>query len=426
MALGAVIQDMNAQKKNKTVLPCYVRGLASGKYTLQQAADSTGYSIYWLSKLKKKYLQDGALVFENKNKGRRAWNKIPEQERAHIAGVYADRYKDVNFSYFRECLIEDGVTISYPTLTSILKSYGQVSPERRKVKKKEIHRPRVRRECEGDLIQIDGTPYPWFYKFGDNKKYCMVGSIDDATGKITGLYITENECLYGYLEILRQTAASYGLPREIYSDRAAIFCHTPRGNNLAAWEKLEVLHEKRTQWQRILEELNINQILAWSPEAKGRVERMWRTLQGQLPQWFFNHDIKTVEEANHRLGEYVAWFNKRYAREPAVDDPFWIDAPADLDDILCAQFERTVSKDGCVNFQNTIFYAPGANLYGVKATVCISERGMFLKYKDLYYRLVPVDGEVFETQSADDYNLPTVVVNIIYRYLYAFGKEISA
>lgn len=418
---------MNALKKNKAVLPVYVRGLATGKYTLDQAASSTGYSVCWLSTLKHEYLRRGNDVFENHNKGRLAWNKIPETKREEIAALYAARYKDVNFSYFLECLKEQGLELSYPTLASILKSYGMASPEGRKVKKKRvIHRPRIRRDCEGDLLQIDGTPFAWFYKFGDNKRYCMVGAIDDATGKITGLYITENECLYGYLEILRETASNYGLPREIYSDRAAIFCYTPRNKKLADWEKLEVMHEKRTQWQRILEELNINQILAWSPEAKGRVERMWRTLQGQIPQWLYNREISTVEEANKRLSEYVAWFNSKYGREPAVDDAFWLAPPADLDDILCAQFERVVSKDGCINFQNTVFYAPGANLYGVKATVCISERGMFLKYRGMYYRLVPVDGEVFETHSSDDYNLPTVVVNIIYRYLYAFGKEISA
>ena len=411
--------------KNKALLPVYVRGLATGKYSLRQASESTGYTIHWLCKLKKMYLEQGPSIFENKNKGRVAWNRFDERERSRIAGIYADRYKDVNFSYFRECLLEEGINISYPPLASILKDYGQVSPERRKTKKKQVHRPRVRRECEGDMIQIDGTPYAWFYKFDNYKKFCMTGSIDDATGKITGLYLTENECLYGYLEVLRQTASNFGIPREVYSDRAAIFCYTPRDKRLAAWERLEVLHEKRTQWQRILEELNINQILAWSPEAKGRVERMWRTIQGQFPQWLYNRKISTVEEANKRIGEYVAWFNKKYAKAPAVDDPFWLEPPADLDDILCAQFDRVVSKDGCVNFQNTIFYAPGANLYGVKATICISERGMFLKYKGLYHRLVPLGGQIQEIEC-DNYRLPTVVVNIVHRYLYAFAKEISA
>lgn len=108
-----------------------------------------------------------------------------------------------------------------------------------------------------------------------------------------------------------------------------------------------------------------------------------------------------------------------------MDDPFWLEPPADLDDILCAQFDRVVSKDGCVNFQNTIFYAPGANLYGVKATICISERGMFLKYNGLYHRLVPLGGQIQEIEC-DNYRLPTVVVNIVHRYLYAFAKEISA
>ncbi len=407
------------------MLAVYVRGLASGKYKLRQAAESTGYSMTWLSLLKKRYLVEGDSVFENKNRGRVAVNRISESVRQHIAALYASEYKDINFSYFQDCLEEsENIKISYPTLCSILKEYGIKSPEAHKIKRREkIHRPRVRRECEGDLIQIDGTPFAWFYKSGDLNKYCMVGAIDDATGKITGLYITKNECLYGYLEILRQMALSYGLPREIYSDRAAIFCVTPRDKNLAAWEKLEALHEKRTQWQRILSELNINQILAWSPQAKGRVERMWRTLQGQLPQWFYSRGIKTVEAANAALSEYIAWFNKKYSIPPAIDDAFYLAPPADLDDILCAQFSRRLDRQGCLVFQSTQFYIPGSDLACVDGLICVSEKGLFFKYKGTYYRLQPLDGHI---KSVYGDTLPVVVSDIVYRYLFAFAKEISA
>lgn len=411
--------------KNKAVLPVYVRGLVSGKYTLRQAAESTGYSVPYLCDLKKRYSVLGDSVFEHKNKGCIPHNRIPQAQREYIAALYAKKYQDVNFSYFLECLHEfEDISVSYVTLRSILLEFGQRSPEAHKVKKKKIvHRPRLRRECEGDLLQIDGTPYAWFYKFGNNKRYCMVGAIDDATGKITGLYITENECLYGYLEILRQTAEHFGLPREIYSDRAAIFCYTPRGQRLAAWERLEVMHDKRTQWQRILEELNINQILAWSPEAKGRVERMWRTLQGQLPQWFYNRGISTVEAANAALPEYIRWFNKKFSVEPAVDDPFWLDAPENLDDILCAQFSRHIDNKGLLSFHNTQFYVRDIDLFSVDVVVCISERGLFAKYRDAYYRLWPFEDRVQKVVSD---KMPTVIENIIYRYLYAFAKEISA
>lgn len=413
--------------KNKDVLPVYVRGLVSGKYTLRQAAESTGYTISWLCTLKKSYLEKGDIVFENQNKGRIPHNKISDAQRARIAALYASQYKDVNFSYFLECLREfENVNMSYVTLSSILKEYGQVSPESHSVKKKKrvVHRPRLRRDCEGDLLQIDGTPYAWFYKFGNNKRYCLCGAIDDATGKITGLYMTEYECLYGYLEMLRQTALNFGLPREIYSDRAAIFCKTPQKNSyLAEWEKLQELHGKHTQWQRILEDLNINQILAWSPEAKGRVERMWRTLQGQLPQWFFNRDIKTVEEANAALPEYIRWFNKKYGIEAAIDDPFWLDAPLNLDDILCAQFERRINRSGVITFQSSEFVCPTLDLAYTTVTVCISERGMFVKYRDKYYPMVPVGHKLSQVRGD---SMPKVVQNIIYRYLFAFGKEISA
>lgn len=404
----------------------YVKGLYNHKYTLRQAAESTGYSVDHLCRLRKKYALYGTSIFEHGNSGQVPVNKLDPQLRAKIALLYSTQYADVNFSYYRLCLKEfEGIEVSLSTLRSIMNEYGLVSPESHKIKKKKpAHRPRLRRENEGDLMQIDGTPFAWFYKFGDNNRYCLTGGIDDATGKITGLYFTENECLYGYLEILRQTCHSYGVPREVYSDRAAIFCVTPRGRNLSQWEKLEVMHEKRTQWQRICEELHIHQILAWSPEAKGRVERMWRTLQGQLPIWLFKNGIKTVEEANEKISAYIKFFNEHYSVAPSDDDNFYIDAPETLDEILYAQFPRRADSSGCVTFQGTTFYAPDApNFARRDVVVCINEGGIFAKYLNKYYRLIPTENYVRQVVGE---NMPQVVVNIVYRYLYAFGKEISA
>ena len=390
-----------------------------------QASESTGYSIDHLCRLRKKYALLGDKVFEHGNAGRVPSNKLDEKTRTKIALLYSGDYSDINFSYYQKCLEEfEGISISLATLRNIMKEYGINSPEARKKKKKQaVHRPRLRRDCEGDLLQIDGTPFAWFYKFGDDKRYCLSGGIDDATGKITGLYFTEFECLYGYLEVLRQTCASYGVPREIYSDRAAIFCFTPRGPNLAQWEKLEVMHEKRTQWQRICEELHIHQILAWSPEAKGRVERMWKTVQGQLPIWLFKNGIDSMEKANAEIYRYIESFNKSYAVKPADDDSFYIDAPANLADILCAQFPRRADGRGCITFQGTTFFAPNAPDFSRRdVLLCINEDGLFAKYQGKYYPLRPTENFVRQTVSD---KMPEVVVNIIYRYLYAFAKEVS-
>lgn len=418
---------MNTVKlKHKEILPHYIKGLYNHKYTLKQAAEATGYTIDHLCRLRKKYAQVGNAVFEHGNTGHIPINKIDTNLRQKVALLYSSQYQDVNFSYFRDCLEEfEEINISLSTLRNIMAEYGLVSPESHRIKvKKEVHRPRLRRECEGDLLQVDGTPFAWFYKSGDDHRYCLSGGIDDATGKITGLYFTENECLYGYLEVIRQTCMAYGVPREVYSDRAAIFCHTPKSKNLTQWEKLEVIHEKRTQWQRICDELHIHQILAWSPQAKGRVERMWKTLQGQLPMWLYKNNISNMDEANKNIDRYIKWFNKKYAVAPAVDDSFYIDAPQDLDDILCAKFNRRVDSRGCISFQSSIFYIPEApELSHVDVEVCINENGIFAKYRGQYYRLQPVENCIREARGD---KMPQVVINIIYRYLYAFAKEISA
>ena len=418
--------NTTTKTKDKAMLPYYVRGLYQHKFTLKQASESTGYTIDHLCRLRKKYAQFGNKVFEHGNIGHIPTNKIDTKLRAKIACIYTGQYSDVNFSYFRKCLQEyEGIKVSLSTLRNIMSEYNLESPEcHKRKKKKEIHRPRIRRECEGDLLQIDGTPFAWFYKFGDTKRYCLTGAIDDATGKITGLYFTENECLYGYLEVLRQTCNNYGVPREVYSDRAAIFCVTPRGRNLSQWEKLEVMHEKRTQWQRICEELHIHQILAWSPEAKGRVERMWRTIQGQLPIWFLKNNIRSVEQANKEIARYIQTFNNDYAVAPAIDDSFYINAPDNLSDILCAQFPRRADKTGCVVFQGTTFYAPTAPDFAHRdIIVCINENGVYAKYLNAYYPLYPIGN--FVQQVYGD-NMPQVVVNIVHRYLYSFAKEVSA
>lgn len=254
----------------------------------------------------------------------------------------------------------------------------------------------------------------------------MVGAIDDATSKITALYITEHECLYGYMEILRQTINKYGCPREIYSDRAAIFCVTPKNKkNLTQWEQLAGLHDKKTQWQRILDELSIRQILAWSPEAKGRIERLWLTLQKRIPTELFRAGADTVEKANAFLQKYVNAFNSQFGVTPARSDSFFLPCSQNLDVVLSAQFPRRTDSRGCISFHSYKFAVDAPRVCCRNLTLHISEKGIFARFAG--------DSNFYPVRLLDDYicgglgeTIPQVVADIIYRYMFANAKEISA
>lgn len=410
---------------DKKLLRTYIIGLSRGKYTYKQACESTGYTRSWLWHYVKLYKQDKKVDLVHKNTGRIPPNKLKKSFKDKIVNIYVEKYQDVNFKFFTECLNEyEKIDICYTTVRNIFAEYGIKSPCRYKTKKKIVHRPRLRRECEGDMLQLDGTPFAWFYKFGNDSKYCMHGAIDDATSKITALYITENECMYGYFECLRQTINKYGIPREVYSDRAAIFCHTPgKKKNLSVWEQLEGLHDKKTQFQRVCEDLNINQILAWSPEAKGRVERMWSTLQKRLPQLFYLNDVQTVAQANEYLQKYVNIHNAQFAVPAAIDDPFYIDCDQDLDDILCCQLTRRTNHAGEFSFHGYKFCITECKRVACRDFVlCISERGIFARLDGQYWPVQLID--VFQEVQGDQ--VPQVVKNIIYRYMFAYAKEYSA
>lgn len=413
--------------KYKTLLPLYLKGLAAGKYTLAQAAGACGYSVVRMCQLKKAYLRDGLSCLVNKNLGHVPANKTPAAVKNKIVAIYATpAYSGINFKYFSECLERyEKIKVTYGTLRNIMREYGIKSPEARRIKKPKVHRPRVRRDNFGDLLQIDGTPFAWFSRFGNGKRYCMAGAIDDATSKITALYITEYECLYGYLEIMRQTIAKFGRPREVYSDRAAIFCCTPKNKkNLTQWEELAGIHDKKTQWQRVLDDLEIRQVLAWSPEAKGRVERMWLTLQKRLPTELFLAGCDTVEKANAFLPGYVDRFNERFGVEPMKPDSFFLPCDKNLDVILTAQIPRVADSHGCVSFHSYKFAVMAPRVCGRRLVLHVSERGLYARFPDdpRFYplRLLgDLSGGLGET-------MPQVVADIVYRYMFAYAKEVSA
>ncbi len=402
----------------------YLIGLINGLYTLRQVSIFTGYTVVHLCNLKKRYQQEGKQVLINSRKGKKTKKGISDTTKERIISIYKEDFNGFNFHFFAKALRDFySINYSYKAIYNILTSAGIASPEKHKIKKKKMHRPRYRREQGGDLIQLDATPYEWFAWCGDKTKYALHGAIDDAEEKITGLTMSQNECSYGYYDVLEQTFANFGVPAEAYTDRSSIFCAKLQDKGkLTIQEQLAGLHEKRTQWQRILSDLHINQILAWSPQAKGRVERMWRTLQGRLPWYFKKYRIKTIEAANRFLqNEYVNIFNEEFGLH-REKQPVWREPPKNYQSILCSKFTRRCNSAGVISFQGYKFLVKAPHCACREVELCIFKDDVKVLLNNNYYPIESLDditGGIGESLSES-------TRDIIQKYMLSDAKVISA
>lgn len=407
---------------NRENLDMYLQGLIDEKFTLKQVAQVTGYTIPHLSVMKRNFKKRGVKSLINGHKGMKSKNKVPKKIKKKIIDIYKTNFLGINFHFFAKALKDFfDIHYSYATIYNILAESGIESPERHnKPKKDKAHRPRYRRESGGDLVQIDATPYQWFSWAGDTAYYTLHGAIDDAKEELTGLCMTKNECKYGYYDILEQTLENKGVMFDIYSDKASIFCVNPRGKDkLTIQEQLAIIHQKRTQWQRILDELQIKQILAWSPQAKGRVERMWRTLQGRLPWYFKHHKIKTIEAANKFLKKnYIQIFNDEFGIEAKKED-VWRTPPKNYKELICSKFERTTDNSGVISFQGYKFSIAAPNIAKRKIELCIYKDGMKALIDGIYYPVTLRDTGIDEKISIS-------LKDIIYQYMLTDCKKVSA
>lgn len=300
----------------------FIQGGIDGKYTVTFLSKKLGLSRRRIFQLKNEYKKRGAECLIHGNSGRHPANTTPESMQRKICTLKKrDTYKNANFSYFCELLETiEGIKVAYPTLCSILKKEGIVSPKTHS--KKKCFKRRKRRSQFGELLQSDASPYDWL---SNEDSSALHGSIDDATGKVTGLYFHKNECLLGYIEILRQTLINYGIPLDYYTDKAGIFFINNKKKE--HWTDDEIFKGRcldRTQFGRMCDELGINLIGANTPQAKGRIEQCWQTIQGRLPTFLKIRDIHTIEDANAVLPEFIKEYNNKFDVEPEQTDNSFI------------------------------------------------------------------------------------------------------
>ena len=330
-----------------------ISNVIEGNLKTCEAAKSLNLSERQIYRLKKGVMEKGVSFLIHKNTNRKPSHAFDDDFKQKIVKFKkSDKYKDANFKHFQELLLEhEGISISYNALYNLLTSNDIVSPKKRR--KARNHHRRKRKPKKGMLIQMDATPFEWF---NDDNRYALHGAIDDASGEIVGLYMTKNECLHGYLEITRQMILNHGIPACIYTDKHTIF-RSPNASKISLEEQLNGKVINDTQFGRAMRELGIATITAHSPQAKGRIERLWNTLQSRLPVEFEIAGITTVEEANKFLTGYISSFNSMFAVE-AESAELAYRKPTDdliLDHILCVKQTRTIDNGGVFSIHNRHF-----------------------------------------------------------------------
>src|SRR5689334_6556922 len=251
--------------------------LVAGHCTASEAAQLLGLSERTIWRLKAAYERQVAAALVHGNRDRpKSW-ALPEDLRDRVRTLVAERYADCNDTHITELLArEHEIFLSRPSVRRILRSGGSAAPHPRRAPRHRRRRDRYAQE--GMLLQIDGSPHQWF---GPDQPRCTLqAAIDDATSRVVAAVFRAQEDAHGYFLLLRQVLTTYGIPEALYHDRHSIFQRNPHDR----WTVAEELAGAKdpTQFGRALVELGIGSIPARSPQAKGRIERLWGTLQDRL------------------------------------------------------------------------------------------------------------------------------------------------
>lgn len=322
--------------------PGLVQAAVAGKITNAEAARALGLGIRQFRRLKVAYVRAGVEGLLHGNRGRRAPNRLSEADRERIVKLINDRYAGLNDSHLTEKLRElEDLAVSRETVRRLRQAAGIAPVRRRRAPK---HRRRRLREARrGALVLVDASEHLWF---GEHlPRWNLLGAVDDATGEILGLHFRPDEDLHGYTGLLHRLITTHGLPCTLYGDHLGVFVR-----NDDHWTLEEELagRQSPTQFGQMLAELAIGFIAARSPQAKGRIERLWETLQDRLVQELRLRGITTVEAAEAYLPEFIADYNQRFAQPARETASVWRRCPRDLDHILACRYTRVVARDNTV------------------------------------------------------------------------------
>jgi transposase len=319
----------------------------------KEAAEVLGLSVRQVRRLLKTFREKGAEGLAHGNRGKPSKRRMPEAEREGIIKLIAKDYRDYNTLHLQEELEEEhGLAVSYSALRRLRNAARLPSPRTRRVPG---HRARrERRPVAGMLLQADGSDHDWLE--GRGPRLCLIAFIDDATNEVPGAVFREEEDAAGYMLALRAISQTHGLPLALYADRHTIF----QAEQQPSLEQQLAGQEPLSQFGRVLEELHIQYIPAYSPQAKGRVERLFETFQDRLVKELRKAGACSIEDANRVLAHFLPRFNTRFSKQAAQPGSAFQPWPADLRpcDVFCFKYTRIVRGDNTIAFDKHSLQIP--------------------------------------------------------------------
>src|ERR1051326_7541150 len=316
----------------------------SGKLKWWEAAEIIGVTDRTMRRWRQRYEEHGYDGLYDYRSGQPSPKRMAVKTLETVLQLYREKYFDFNVRHFHEKLREQHqIEVSYTWVKLALQGAGLV---RKRSRRGSHRRRRPRRPLPGMLLHIDASKHAWF---GDGRYYDLITILDDATSKIYYAQLVEEEGTRTLMPAVREVIEQQGLFCALYSDRASHFFVRPRAGG-------KVDKNQMTQLGRALKELGIKMIPAYSPQARGRMERSYRTWQGRLPQELRLRKLTTLEEANGFLRqEYQAEFNRRFAVPAAGKGSAFVRTRRkDLDWVFSIQHERTVNQDNTIALDNRI------------------------------------------------------------------------
>jgi Winged helix-turn helix len=386
-----------------------LRDLDQKRLTTEAAAQLLGLERRQVFRLLKAYRTEGPTGLISKRRGRRSNRRKPEALRRAVLALIREWYWDFGPTLVAEKLREvHGITLGRETLRLWLIEAGLWRDRRQR--RKRVHQPRSRRDCVGELVQVDGCEHGWFEDRGP--QCTLLVFIDDATGRLMHLQFVESESTFAYFHATRAYLEAWGKPVAFYSDKHGVF----RVNHQGA-----LGGDGMTQFGRALHALNIDIICANSSQAKGRVERAHKTLQDRLVKELRLAGVRTLAEGNALLPAFMADYNARFAKPPANKKDLHrpLRAGDDLEDAFAWKEPRRLSQALTLQYDKMIFIVepsePAKAAIGKYVTVFDYPDGrLAIRYNgvELAYRTFDKVRQVDQGAIADNKHLGAVLTMI--------------
>ena len=401
-----------------------IKQCIDGYKTVAEAAQDLNLSIRQIFRLKKGVIENGEEFLIHKNRGKTSPKAFePSIPTKIIELKKSEKYNEMNFVEFTEYLSsEENIKVSFSYVDKLLRKNGFKSPRRKRKKVK--HHRRNRRSCEGDLVQIDATPHQWFKH--DPLSYALHGAIDDATGKILALVFRKNECLDGYFSMMKQLIQIYGLPVSLYPDRHTIF-FSP---NLDKYTVEDINNGKQinlTTFGKAMDSLGIAMIPSYSPQSKGRIERLWNTLHDRLYNYFKVHNITNIEQANKTLPKFIEEYNYKFAVIPKSKKKLYSKLPKniDLDNYLCMRQIRIVDSSNAISIFGNYYTINNISIPPkTKVEILINPNfGLRILYKDKIYQLTKCEKVI---KAINNSPKPPLVHSPEYNSYHKYGEKLKS